>query len=363
MIIDAKLNGHKARLLLDSGASGNFIKSSFINGTSENSANPKGFNISSIEPKNIKLADGSIIKSDKLVLDVNTLINGRNIKNSFIMLPRLNSAYDGIIGMPYLVSSNPNVDWKRKKLFWRKENLTKPNSTQNVPLNTPPNMLDTRVSKQIPIQRYQKIKQKRNQWKKKDVLQNLEEYDFTSNNYKPEKDDMFFLANVQEVTSAVDEVLNVVESEKKSNEFKSIVSTLHPEAKKLVLKYRELFPDELPKGLPPIRSIEHRIDLVTGAEPVNGAIYRMSDHELKELKRQLEDLLDHGFIKPSLSPSAVLSYLLKRRTGSMRLVVDYRKLNAQTIKNSFGLPRADDQLESIRGAKWFSKFDLHSGYN
>jgi len=62
MIINAKLNGHKARLLLESGASGNFIKSSFINGTSENSASPNDFNISSIEPTNIKFADGSVIK-------------------------------------------------------------------------------------------------------------------------------------------------------------------------------------------------------------------------------------------------------------------------------------------------------------
>ena len=363
MIINARLNGHKARLLLDSGASGNFIKSSFINGTSENSVNPNDFKISNIEPKNIKLADGSIIKSDKLVSDVNTLVNGRNIMNSFIMLPRLNSAYDGIIGMPYLASSNPNVDWKRKILCWRKENPSKPNSTQNVPLNTPSNTLDTRVSKQIPINRYQKIKQKYNQWKKKDVLQNLETYDLISNNYKPEKDDIFFLANVQEANSTVEVMLNAVEYEKNSNNFESIVSTLHPEAKKLVLKYKELFPDDLPKGLPPIRSIDHRIDLVTGAEPVNGAIYRMSDHELKELKKQLEDLLNHGFIKPSLSPFGSPVLFVKKKDGSMRLVVDYRKLNAQTIKNSFGLPRADDQLESVRGAKWFSRFDLHSCYN
>jgi len=71
----------------------------------------------------------------------------------------LNSAYDGLIGMPFLVSSNPNVDWKRKILCWRTENSTNPYSTQNVPLNTSSNTLDTRVSKQIPIRRYQKIKE------------------------------------------------------------------------------------------------------------------------------------------------------------------------------------------------------------
>ena len=75
----------------------------------------------------------------------------------------------------------------------------------------------------------------------------------------------------------------------------------------------------------------------------------MSDHELKELKRQLENLLDHGLIKPSLPPFGI-PVLFVKKDGSMSLVVDYRKLKAQTIKNSFGLPRADDELESVRGA-------------
>ena len=79
----------------------------------------------------------------------------------------------------------------------------------------------------------------------------------------------------------------------------------------------------------------------------------MTEHELKELKPQLDDLLAHGLIRPSLSPlgSPVLFV-----NGTMRLLVDYRKLNAITIKNSLEFQRADEQIESVRGAKWFSKF-------
>ena len=109
--------------------------------------------------------------------------------------------------------------------------------------------------------------------------------------------------------------------------------------------------------------MDHKIDLVDGAKPPNLPIYRMSDYELRELKRQLDDLLAHGFIRPSVSEFGSPCLFVKKKDGTMRLVIDYRKLNDITIKNSFGLPRADEQIESVRGMKWFTKLDLHSGYN
>ena len=84
-------------------------------------------------------------------------------------------------------------------------------------------------------------------------------------------------------------------------EIEDCISKLPYEAKKLVVEYKTLFPNELPKELPPRRTIEHRIDLIPGAQPTNHSIYRMSDHELKELKKQLDDLLAHGFIPKSES--------------------------------------------------------------
>ena len=138
-----------------------------------------------------------------------------------------------------------------------------------------------------------------------------------------------------------------------------MTSEFHPEAKKLVNEFKEL-----PKQLPPKRDIEHTIDLIPNAPgTLNQPIYRMSEHELRELKSQLDDLLEYGFIKPSLSPYGSPVLFVRKKDGTMRLVVDYRKLNEITIKNSFGLPRADEQLESVRGARWFTKLDLHSGYN
>lgn len=105
------------------------------------------------------------------------------------------------------------------------------------------------------------------------------------------------------------------------------------------------------------------IDLIPGAEPVSVAPYRMSPLELKELKTQLEELIQKHFIRPSVSPWGAQVLLVKKKDGSMRLCIDYRQLNKVTIKNKYHLPRIDDLLDQLKGASVFSKIDLRSGYH
>ncbi|KAL2252896.1 UNVERIFIED_CONTAM: Transposon Ty3-I Gag-Pol polyprotein [Sesamum indicum] len=88
----------------------------------------------------------------------------------------------------------------------------------------------------------------------------------------------------------------------------------------------------------------------------------MAPSELKELKKQLEELLDKGFIRPNISPWGAPVLFVKKKDGSMRLCVDYRQLNRITIKNKYPLPRIDDLLDQLKGATVFSKIDLRSGY-
>ena len=83
---------------------------------------------------------------------------------------------------------------------------------------------------------------------------------------------------------------------------------------------------------------------------------------MKELKKQLEELLDKGFIRPSILPWGVPVLFVKKKDGSMRLCVDYRQLNRITIKNKYPLPRIDDLLDQLKGATVFSKIDLRSRY-
>ena len=116
-------------------------------------------------------------------------------------------------------------------------------------------------------------------------------------------------------------------------------------------------------GLPPDREIEFAIDLAPGTEPVSKAPYMMAPVEMKELATQLQDLLEKGVIRPSVSPWGAPVLFVNKKDGSMRLCIDYRELNKLTIKNKYPLPRIDDLFDQLKGVVCFSKIDLRSGYH
>jgi len=118
----------------------------------------------------------------------------------------------------------------------------------------------------------------------------------------------------------------------------------------VVDEHADVFPYEIPE-LPPCKNIDFSIDLIPGAGPVSAATYIMAPTELAELKKQIEDLLEKKFIRPSASPWGALVLLVKKKDGSSRLCVDYRLLNKLTIKNKCPLPRIDDLLDQLRGGR------------
>ena len=129
-----------------------------------------------------------------------------------------------------------------------------------------------------------------------------------------------------------------------------------------VSDFLDVFPEELPCLLPH-REIEFAIDVVSGATQASVTPYRMASLELKELKLQLQELLDKGFIRPSVSPWGAPVLFIKKKDGTLRLCVDYRQLNKLTVKNKYPLPRIDDLFDQLKGASIFSKIDLRSGYH
>jgi hypothetical protein len=130
----------------------------------------------------------------------------------------------------------------------------------------------------------------------------------------------------------------------------------------VVREYLDVFPDELP-GMPPDRDVEFVIELQPGTAPISKRPYHMPPKELPELKNQLQELLDKGYIHPSSSPWGCPALFVKKKDGSLRMCVDYRPLNAVTIKNKYPLPRIDVLFDQLAGAKVFSKIDLRSGYH
>jgi hypothetical protein len=124
-----------------------------------------------------------------------------------------------------------------------------------------------------------------------------------------------------------------------------------------------VFPEELP-GLPPDRDVEFAIELIPGTAPISRRPYRMPPNELAELKKQLQELLKKGLICPSsLEWGCPTLFVKEKKDNSLRMCVDYRPLNAVTIKNKYPLPRIDILFDQLSKAKVFSKIDLRSGYH
>ena len=131
---------------------------------------------------------------------------------------------------------------------------------------------------------------------------------------------------------------------------------------RVVCKYEDVFPDELP-GPPPQRVVDFGIELDLGTSPISMTPHRMTPVELQELRVQLQELLDKGFIGPSTSPWGGPVLFAKKKDKTLRLCIDYQQLNRVTIKNLYPLPRIDDLFDHLRGARVYSKIDLCTGYH
>ncbi|GJY86015.1 putative reverse transcriptase domain-containing protein [Tanacetum coccineum] len=135
-----------------------------------------------------------------------------------------------------------------------------------------------------------------------------------------------------------------------------------PEDIRIVSDFPEVFLNDF-SGLPPVREIEFRIDLIPGALPVVKSPYRLAPSEMIELSNQVKELQEKGFIRPSHSPWGATVLFVKKKDGALRMCIDYIKLNKLTIKNRYPLPRINDLFDQLQGACCFSKIDPRSRYH
>ncbi|XP_057779913.1 uncharacterized protein LOC130998515 [Salvia miltiorrhiza] len=185
----------------------------------------------------------------------------------------------------------------------------------------------------------------------------------------PGKDQFSFRMNKTRRTPHIISAMKAVNMMKKAdcqaclvNVMSSTPADLKIEDIPVVREYPEVFPEDV-TGIPPDRQVEFTIDLIPGATPISKAPYRMAPPELEELKIQIQELLDKGFIRPSVSPWGAPVLFVKKKDGTMRMCIDYRELNKLTIKNKYPLPRIEDLFDQLKGAGVFSKIDLRSGYH
>ncbi|GJX04998.1 putative CCCH-type zinc finger family protein [Tanacetum coccineum] len=135
------------------------------------------------------------------------------------------------------------------------------------------------------------------------------------------------------------------------------------EVKSVLEEFKDVVSEEFPPGLPPMRDIQHCIDFVPGVVIPHKAAYRMNPKEHEELQRQVQDLLEKGSIRESLSPCAVLALLVPKKDGSWRMCIDSRAVNKTTIKYHFSIMRFDDLIDQLHGAMIFSKINLRNEYH
>ena len=130
----------------------------------------------------------------------------------------------------------------------------------------------------------------------------------------------------------------------------------------LLKEFQDVF-QEPPKGLPPLRGIEHQIDFIPETSLPNRPAYRTNPTEAKEIQQQVEELLAKGWVQDSMSPYVMHVILVPKKDGSWRMCTNGRAINNIIIKYTQPIPRLDDLLDELHGSQIFTKIDLKSGYN
>ena len=146
-----------------------------------------------------------------------------------------------------------------------------------------------------------------------------------------------------------------------SDQLEALTSSVHPDVNVLLSDFAPVFTPV--DGLPPIRAFDHSIPLVAGAKPVHIRPYHYPPALKDEIEKQVQDMLDKGLIQPSSSPFSSPLLLVKKKDGSWRPCVDYRHLNALTVRGKFPIPIFDELVDELAGASWFSTLDLNSGFH
>ena len=297
------VDGQDVKILLDSGATGNFISKKLA----------KKLNVIITPTKairTIKMANKSSEEVNSRIQNLQYQIEEYSDKDNFDVIEL--DHHDLIFGKKWLKKVNPIIDWV-------KNTVTVQMDGKDLVLNTHHSKKSSPMIEYISNMQMRRIARKKNQ--------------------------QIFLC--------------LLRNSDIENQLKQIDSRVQP----LLESYLDVFPEELPEGLPPVRAVDHKIELLPNSQPYSRGIYALSQFQLKTLWNELNKLLRLGLIQPSLSPYGAPVLFVAKKDGTLRLCVDYRALNKMTIKNRYPLPRIDEMLDRLYQAQFFSKIDLRSGYH
>jgi hypothetical protein len=375
--------GVSAKVLLDCGSTTNFISKRFAMKHHVDTVKIATAQV-------VRLADGTSQNTCKLATNFHFIepLGEREFVEDLLVFPL--ESYDIILGMPWLRRHNPVIDWTTDRITFPKfqplKNLLKNNHNHNI------------SQSQQQTQQQQQSKQQQHRPTSRMTLstkaapRSLSPSSFarlktiTTDSFLNTAQTSSMRAPVElchmskrELNRSVkhgEKVFLLMLRVRKNKSGKSIVELTnangfaaspdanHDHAVAVVDEYRDVFPDDLPKSLPPKRFIDHHINLVPDSTPPFRHHHRLSPQDLDELKVHLQDLLDHGFIREAHSPyGAPILFAKKAGDTKRRLCIDYRDLNRITIKDRYPLPRVDELIDRLFGARYFTKLDLRSGYH
>jgi hypothetical protein len=394
--------GTNAHVLLDCGSTTNFISKRFVklnNVPTSNTANSQV----------VRLADGTVTSSNKISKNFHLSINGRDFCESLLVFPI--ESFDVILGMPWLKRHNPVIDWTNDQISFPQLNTLKRllshNETHNHSINNNKNITSNnnntgkKVSNDTSRRRPMTIsKQYPPRSLSPESLSTLTVIDRSASLHHldartppspatgrasakevscppPAPIELCSLSNreVEKLARRGERIyvllLRVKNGKVRLTNINASDGSPNANSKvdqdnvnELIHKFNDVFPDDLPKGLPPKRFIDHKIKLVADATPPFRNHHRLSPQDMDELREHLTELLDHGFIRESHSPyGAPILFAKKAGDTKRRLCIDYRDLNRITVKDRYPLPRVDELIDRLFGAKYFTKLDLRSGYH
>jgi hypothetical protein len=329
--LQAKVRGQVLRVLVDSGASHDFVASHIVNKLSlpvvQDSA-------ATIVLGNGSRQDGSLVVP-RLSFRVGTFKDTRPFR-----VTKLGS-YDLILGKPWLTAFNPDVDWASNTIRLVKG----PQIYTLAPKHTGVDDDDSVVGLISHIQLKRLLRNGHQAY----LAVLTECKDGEESGTADSASTATGTANSADTATGVPDTL------------KDTVPELQATVQQLLQRFSKTF-GPLPNRLPPERDVDHAIELEAGAKPPFLPIYHLSPRELQEVKEQLTMLLEMGFIQPSKSPYGAPIIFVPKKNGKLRMCVDFRALNNATVKNRYPLPRIDELLDRLQGASVFTKLDLQSGY-
>lgn len=304
MVFEGYIGHEAARILVDSGSSKNFVAQHFVDS--------RGFKTSNVEPFSVILANGLKSQVTTTLSNVHLKLGRYRNKVSLDVIPL--DYYDAILGTPWLLQSAATMNFSNFTISveYNGESITLHPGTvtsEDAHLNLITHKQLKRVAR------------------------------------KPDAE-VFLCA----VTTTDDNGVEGLE-----------------QAKAILDDFQDVFPEDLPSGLPPDRGIEHQIVTDPTNKPIRRAPYRLSIAEEEEVKARISELLAKGYIRPSCSPWAAPVLFVRKKdsgqgTAGLRFCIDYRGLNSVTQRDEYALPRVEDLVRRLRGATVFSKIDLRSGY-